>query len=62
MIPHWKCICGWTGKQPVIAYEPDNMIQPIEIFCPVNCGKEPSFTGTPEELTAWWNEWYGEQS
>lgn len=51
----WKCSCGWKGKEPAIVF--DGKID-LEIFCPVNCGKEPTFEGTPEQLTEFWLEWY----
>ena len=54
----WKCPCGWTGHEPAVAYDENDLVTPIEVFCPLNCGKEPSFIGEPAALTTWWNDWY----
>jgi len=58
----WKCTCNWTGPEPVIAYDESDQTTPIEIFCPLNCGKEPKFIGSPEALTDFWNGWYKRRS
>ena len=58
----WKCPCNWTGPEPVIHYDENDPVTPIEIFCPLNCGKEPAFIGPPEALTDFWNDWYKRRS
>ena len=54
----WKCPCGWTGHEPAVAYDENDLVTPIEVFCPLNCGKEPSFIVEPAALTTWWIDWY----